>query len=214
MTISHPLPYLIAWPARSIYLFNKRCTDIGLSLICLLLLSPLFLYIMIKIKTGSPGPIFFTQWRSGHLGKRFLIFKFRTLHTEYCHATGGIQITSHDKRLTLIGQWLRQYSFDELPQLINVLRGDMSLVGPRPHAVDHHEYYTQHIRHYERRLSVLPGLTGLAQIAGYRGETPRLSDMQQRFDQDYLYILQQSYRLDTKILWHTLRYQVWRCRPM
>lgn len=193
------------------YPFFKRLTDMILSLVFLIVLSPVFLLLAVAIRLESRGPVIFRQWRYGYQGRQFLIYKFRTLQQHQSCQTGGDQVgDKEDKRLTRLGHFLRRKSLDELPQLINVLKGDMSLVGPRPHAVDHHDYYTGLIPHYANRLHVPPGLTGLAQITGCRGATPQLQHMYARFELDQLYMARRSYRLDMKILYLTMRRRAWR----
>lgn len=192
------------------YYILKRITDVIFSLLLLIILSPAILGLIIVIKMESPGPVIFKQWRYGFQGKRFQIYKFRTLQHAQSNPTGGQQVCDQDNRMTRLGCFLRRKSIDEWPQLINVLKGDMSLVGPRPHAVDHHDYYLTVIPGYAKRLEVLPGLTGLAQITGCRGATPQLQHMYARLELDRLYIARRTYRLDMKILYLTFKRRAWR----
>ncbi|MBW7961819.1 exopolysaccharide biosynthesis polyprenyl glycosylphosphotransferase [Bradyrhizobium sp. BR 10261] len=179
----------------------KRALDIAVSAVLLLAASPLMLASALLVKLGSRGPVLFTQARTGFSGVPFRIFKFRTLTTM---DDGRVvkQVSRNDDRLTPVGRWLRRTSIDELPQLINILRGEMSLVGPRPHAAAHTDYYGQLIANYAYRHHVKPGLTGWAQVNGFRGETT-LSQMKARVDHDLWYIDNWSLWLDVKILLKT-----------
>ena len=181
----------------------KRVTDVGFSALILLLLLPLLVAIALVIKLSSPGPIIFKQRRYGLDGKEIAIYKFRTMGV----TEDGEQIrqaSKTDSRITRVGRVLRRSSMDELPQLINVLQGRMSLVGPRPHAVAHNEEYRKLIKGYMMRHKVLPGITGLAQINGWRGETSNLEDMEARVNYDLDYLRHWSPLLDIKILLMTL----------
>jgi putative colanic acid biosynthesis UDP-glucose lipid carrier transferase len=177
----------------------KRLTDIGLSLIILLALLPLLLLVAILVKVTSPGPIVFKQRRYGLDGREIAVYKFRTMNVTEDGAEIR-QASKTDPRITKLGAILRRTSFDELPQLINVLQGRMSLVGPRPHAVAHNEEYRKLIKGYMVRHKVLPGITGLAQINGCRGETTRLEDMEARVNFDLDYLRHWSPLLDIKII--------------
>jgi putative colanic acid biosynthesis UDP-glucose lipid carrier transferase len=177
----------------------KRLTDIGLSVVILLLLLPLLLLISILVKVSSAGPIIFKQRRYGLDGREIGVYKFRTMRV----TEDGPQIrqaSKTDARITRIGRILRRTSLDELPQLINVLQGRMSLVGPRPHAVAHNEEYRKLIKGYMVRHKVLPGITGLAQVNGCRGETSQLEEMQARVNYDLDYLRRWSPMLDIKII--------------
>ena len=181
----------------------KRLMDLSLSLVGLVVLLPLLLVVAILVKTSSPGPVIFKQRRYGLDGHEIQIYKFRTMTV----TEDGDQIrqaTRDDKRVTAIGRLLRRYSIDELPQLMNVVLGNMSLVGPRPHAVSHNEEYRKVIKGYMIRHKVLPGITGLAQINGCRGETARLEDMRKRIEFDLDYLRRWSPGLDLKILVKTV----------
>jgi putative colanic acid biosynthesis UDP-glucose lipid carrier transferase len=178
---------------------TKRFTDIVLCFAALPLLLPPMLVIALLVRVSSPGPIIFRQRRYGRDGHQITVYKFRTM-TVTEDGTTVTQAQKDDKRVTPIGGWLRRYSLDELPQLINVLQGRMSLVGPRPHAVAHNEEYRKLIKGYMVRHKVPPGITGLAQINGCRGETARLEEMQARVHYDLEYLRQWSPLLDVKIL--------------
>jgi putative colanic acid biosynthesis UDP-glucose lipid carrier transferase len=177
----------------------KRLTDIGLSLIILLLLAPLLLLVAVMVKVSSPGPIIFKQRRYGLDGREIAIYKFRSMRVTE-DGTMIRQASRTDSRITRIGGLLRRTSLDELPQLINVLQGRMSLVGPRPHAVAHNEEYRKLIKGYMVRHKVLPGITGLAQVNGCRGETAELKDMEARVNFDLDYLRHWSPMLDIKII--------------
>ena len=182
----------------------KRALDVVLSGIALGLLAPLLLVIAAAIRLESHGPALFRQTRRGRYGRAFTIFKFRTMTV----AEDGPEIrqaTRDDPRVTRIGRLLRRTSLDELPQLLNVLRGDMSLVGPRPHAVVHDEQFADMIEHYEVRRYARPGITGWAQANGLRGETSSPDRLRRRVEYDRYYVAHASLRLDLKILLLTLR---------
>jgi putative colanic acid biosynthesis UDP-glucose lipid carrier transferase len=178
---------------------SKRATDIIVSATVLLLTAPLLVLVAILIRSSSRGPAIFRQRRYGLDGEEIIIYKFRTMTVQEdgFHVQ---QATANDARTTRLGRFLRRYSLDELPQLINVLRGDMSLVGPRPHAVAHNEMYRKLIKGYMVRHKVLPGITGLAQVNGLRGETRTISQMEARVRYDLEYVRNWSIFLDLKIL--------------
>jgi putative colanic acid biosynthesis UDP-glucose lipid carrier transferase len=181
----------------------KRLTDIGLSVVILLLLLPVLAIVAILVKWSSPGPIIFKQRRYGLDGREIGVYKFRTMTV----TEDGAQIrqaSKSDHRITRIGAILRRSSLDELPQLINVLQGRMSLVGPRPHAVAHNEEYRKLIKGYMVRHKVLPGITGLAQVNGCRGETSQLEEMEARVNFDLDYLRHWSPMLDIKIILLTI----------
>lgn len=180
----------------------KRLMDIGISLAALILLLPLFFVVSLLIKLGSPGPVFFRQRRYGLDGDIIDVYKFRTM-TVTEDGPRIKQATRGDLRITQVGRFLRRFSLDELPQLFNVVAGSMSLVGPRPHAVAHNEEYRRLIKGYMVRHKVLPGITGLAQVNGCRGETSRLEDMKARIEYDLDYLRQWTPSLDLKILFKT-----------
>jgi putative colanic acid biosynthesis UDP-glucose lipid carrier transferase len=159
---------------------------------------PLMLLVALLVRVQMGGPVLFKQYRHGIDGKRFKIYKFRTMTLH--RATHTAQACHGDARITPLGQFLRRTSLDELPQLYNVLQGRMSLVGPRPHAMDHNEYYKDVIEDYMQRHRVKPGMTGWAQVHGWRGSTRALGDMKKRVEYDLYYIDNWSIGLDIKIL--------------
>ena len=176
----------------------KHICDKIISLIIILLLSPLLIITAIAVKMSSPGPVIFLQQRHGYDGSIFNIFKFRSMHVQIDNKV--VQAIQGDSRITKLGVFLRRTSIDELPQLFNVLQGTMSLVGPRPHAVEHNDLYSEKISAYLVRHRIKPGITGLAQINGCRGETETLQKMQRRIDYDLEYIKNWSLWFDFKIL--------------
>lgn len=163
---------------------------------------PLMIVIALLIRWQMGGPVLFKQYRHGLDGKQFKIYKFRTMALHNSRKTQ--QAFRSDPRITPLGAFLRRTSLDELPQLYNVLQGRMSLVGPRPHALDHNDHYKDHIEHYMQRHRVKPGMTGWAQVNGWRGNTETLHDMQQRVEYDFYYIDNWSLAFDIKILAMTL----------
>ncbi|MBB4018918.1 MULTISPECIES: exopolysaccharide biosynthesis polyprenyl glycosylphosphotransferase [Chelatococcus] len=201
--IPHRIQFAPMWSDAA-----KRIIDIILSTIGLLLLIPLFLVLACVIRWDSRGPIIFRQTRRGRGGRPFEILKFRTMTVLENGATIE-QAKPQDPRITRVGRLLRKTSLDELPQLINVLRGEMSLVGPRPHAIAHDEYYGRLIEGYDIRQRVKPGLTGWAQINGSRGPTPELSDMAQRVRLDSWYVENRSLSLDVIIITKTVLGAAW-----
>jgi putative colanic acid biosynthesis UDP-glucose lipid carrier transferase len=181
----------------------KRLTDIVLCMAAMPILLPLMAVISVAVKVTSPGPAIFRQRRYGLDGRPIVVYKFRTMDV----AEDGdviVQATKDDARVTPVGRFLRRYSLDEFPQFFNVLQGRMSLVGPRPHAVAHNEWYRKLIKGYMVRHKVPPGITGLAQINGCRGETALLEQMQARIDYDLEYLRHWSLMLDLKILTRTV----------
>lgn len=177
----------------------KRGMDVALAGVALVFFLPLLISIAFAIRMTSPGPALFRQQRGGLDGTTFTILKFRTMAVMTEPQTTQ-QATRNDPRITTIGAFLRRSSLDELPQLINVLKGEMSIVGPRPHALDHDEYYGRLLPQYALRSAVKPGLTGLAQVEGFRGETSQISQMAQRVSQDLMYIKAWSIGLDVKLI--------------
>jgi len=177
----------------------KRTEDLVLASIILVLIALPMLLIALAVKLSSPGPILFRQRRYGMLGKEFKVLKFRTMTVR---DDGDVvrQATVNDPRVTPLGRYLRRYSLDELPQFINVLKGEMSIVGPRPHAVAHNEAYRKLIPGYMLRHKVKPGITGLAQVNGCRGETETMEKMEARVQCDLEYIQTWSLGLDLKII--------------
>lgn len=182
---------------------SKRIMDVALSLLLLLLASPLLLAIAVRLKCSSPGPVFFKQRRYGLNSEEIYVYKFRTMTVSEDGAVVK-QATQNDCRVTPFGRILRRSSLDELPQLWNVLQGNMSLVGPRPHAVVHNEQYRKLIDGYMIRHKVRPGITGLAQVNGFRGETDTLEKMSRRVEYDIEYLNHWSLGLDLKILMRTV----------
>jgi polysaccharide biosynthesis protein PslA len=186
----------------------KRVIDLIGAICALLFLAPLLVAIAIAIKVTSPGPVLFSQYRYGYRNKRFRIFKFRTMHTHLTDFTGTRQTTRQDSRITSIGQILRTTSLDELPQLLNVLKGEMSLVGPRPHVpgmLAGGLLYEELVPYYFQRHTVRPGITGLAQVNGCRGETVQARDAIARIDYDLEYIEEWSPWIDIKIIAKTCK---------
>jgi len=181
----------------------KRLSDIVLATLILILISPLLIIIAAAVRISSPGPIIFKQRRCGLDGQEIIIYKFRSMTVT--EDGGSIeQATKDDARITRLGALLRRTSCDELPQFINVLQGRMSIVGPRPHAVAHNELYRKLIKGYMVRHKVKPGITGWAQVNGYRGETKTLDKMQSRIDFDLDYLRNWSVRLDLYIIFKTV----------
>ena len=188
------------------YGFNglvKRGSDFVLAAAILALISPLMLAIALGVKLSSPGPVLFKQRRYGLDGKRIVVYKFRSMTVSEDGDTVR-QATRNDSRVTRFGAFLRSTSLDELPQFINVLQGRMSIVGPRPHAVAHNELYRKLIRGYMIRHKVKPGITGLAQVHGLRGETDTVDKMKARIDYDLAYLRNWSVLLDVQIILKTM----------
>nr|WP_298057944.1 undecaprenyl-phosphate glucose phosphotransferase [uncultured Halomonas sp.] len=182
--------------------FLKALEDRILGLVLFVLFSPVMLCIAIAVKWSMGGPVLFKQERHGLDGKRFRIYKFRTMHLH--DGTHTKQASHYDERVTPLGSFLRRTSLDELPQLYNVLQGRMSLVGPRPHAMDHNDHYKDHIDIYMQRHRVKPGMTGWAQVNGLRGITNDVKLMERRVEYDLYYIERWSLGFDLKILAMTL----------
>jgi polysaccharide biosynthesis protein PslA len=192
-------------PAASI---RKRLFDIVMAGGALMFLASLLLAIAVAIKLTSPGPVLFFQYRYGYRNRRFKIYKFRSMRVDVSDATGVKQTVAGDKRVTWIGRILRKTSLDEIPQLINVLKGDMSLVGPRPHVpgmLAANFLYEDLVPYYFQRHSARPGITGLAQINGCRGSTVEAGRAISRIDYDLDYIAKWSLRLDVTIILRTIR---------
>ena len=172
--------------------------------LALLLFLPLLLLIALAIRAEGPGGVLFRQARTGLGGRRFTILKFRTMRPAASSDPEIRQACRGDPRVTRVGRWLRRWNIDELPQLFNVLKGDMSLIGPRPHALSHNHEYEQKIVLYARRHNVKPGITGWAQIHGLRGETDTDDKMRRRVEYDLHYIDNWSLGLDLQILIRTV----------
>jgi putative colanic acid biosynthesis UDP-glucose lipid carrier transferase len=181
----------------------KRASDILLSLVILVLISPALILIALSVKLSSPGPAIFKQRRYGLDGDEIVVYKFRSM-TVLEDGGAIVQARKDDARLTPLGALLRRTSMDELPQFVNVLQGRMSIVGPRPHAVAHNEMYRKLIKGYMLRHKVRPGITGWAQVNGYRGETETLEKMKARIDCDLEYLRNWSLRLDLYIIAKTV----------
>lgn len=179
--------------------FVKLAMDKLFSACLIVALSPVLLILALAVRFSSPGPIIFKQERDGWDGSKFFVYKFRSM---YIHEEKDVveQAKKNDSRITPVGRFIRRTSLDELPQLFNALEGSMSLVGPRPHAVSHNHFYSDKVRTYLARHRIKPGITGLAQINGYRGETQTVEEMQKRVEYDLLYISNWSPLLDLKIL--------------
>lgn len=184
--------------------FVKRTSDVVLSVLILLLISPIMLGIAIAVKRSSPGAAIFKQRRYGLDGQEILVYKFRSMRTMDDGASIE-QATKNDTRTTPLGAFLRRTSLDELPQFFNVLQGRMSIVGPRPHAVAHNEVYRKLIKGYMVRHKVKPGITGWAQVNGFRGETDTIDKMQGRIDLDLDYLRHWNLALDLTIILKTIR---------
>jgi lipopolysaccharide/colanic/teichoic acid biosynthesis glycosyltransferase len=183
---------------------SKRAMDIFVAGLLLLLLTPVFVAVACAIRVESKGPAFFRQRRGGQYGRAFSIYKFRTMLV----MEDGDRITQarqHDSRVTPLGAFLRKTSMDELPQLINVVKGEMSLVGPRPHAVAHDREFQERIPAYAERFAMKPGITGLAQVRGFRGETLTSESLEGRLSADLEYIATWSLANDVRLLFATLR---------
>lgn len=195
--------HLVRPPLTTTEVIKKRTLDVLLASAMLIGLMPFFLLVALIIKLDSPGPIFFLQRRYGFNQETFRILKFRTMSVaeDDIHL---VQATRDDPRVTRFGRVLRRFNIDEFPQLLNVLRGDMSLVGPRPHALVHNQHYERSIADYARRHNMKPGLTGWAQIHGLRGEIRNEIAMRQRVEHDIYYIENWSVGLDLRILAMTL----------
>jgi putative colanic acid biosynthesis UDP-glucose lipid carrier transferase len=200
----HGIPALAVCetPFRGMSALRKRVTDIVLASAALLVAGPLMLGIAAAVKLTSPGPVLFKQRRYGLHGEEIFVYKFRTMRV--CEDGALVaQASRNDQRITPLGRFLRRSSLDELPQILNVLQGKMSLVGPRPHAVAHNERYRKLISGYMIRHKVRPGMTGWAQVNGLRGETETLEKMRARIEYDIDYLKNWSLRLDFKILLRT-----------
>jgi putative colanic acid biosynthesis UDP-glucose lipid carrier transferase len=187
-------------PARLV----KRLEDILIGGAISIAILPVCLFIAMAIKITSPGPVVFKQYRTGIKGKRFKVYKFRSMVVHQESGDGITQATKNDARVTAVGAFLRRTSLDELPQFFNVLQGRMSIVGPRPHALAHNEYYKDLVESYMQRHKVKPGITGWAQVNGYRGETDTLDKMRKRVEYDLWYVDNWSLGLDLKIIVQTI----------
>lgn len=209
LTVRDGIPVLpMTGAARRIQFALKRVLlDIPLSLLALIALSPLLIGVGIAVRLGSSGPALFTQTRVGRYGRPFRMWKFRTLRIDDCDTSGLAQVVADDDRVTPLGRFLRTTSIDELPQLWNILRGDMSIIGPRPMiegmraaGVDYHVA----VPYYDYRYLVRPGLSGWAQCNGLRGPTTDLASARQRIDHDCAYVQNVSVLLDIRIIARTI----------
>jgi putative colanic acid biosynthesis UDP-glucose lipid carrier transferase len=189
-------------PFRGVVGVAKRLEDLVIGSVLVLLATIPMIAIAIAVKLSSPGPVIFRQWRYGLSGKRIRILKFRTM-TVCEDGPTVVQASKNDARITRVGRYLRRTSLDEFPQFLQVLTGELSLVGPRPHAVAHNEQYRSLIQGYMLRHMVKPGITGWAQVNGYRGETPELMQMERRVKHDLDYIRNWNLLLDLRILFRT-----------
>ena len=204
MVYGTPVISVCETPFKGVDGAAKRASDIVLSLLILTLISPLLLAIAVAVKLGSPGQVIFKQRRYGLDGEEIVVYKFRSM-TVTEDGKNVQQAQRNDRRITPLGAFLRKTSLDELPQFVNVLQGRMSIVGPRPHAVAHNELYRKLIKGYMVRHKVKPGITGLAQVSGFRGETDTLDKMQGRINHDLEYLRNWSLRLDLLIIFKTIR---------
>ena len=193
-------PIGAAAPGKSHYII-KRAVDIVVSLLMLFVLSWLLPLIAVLIKSDSGGAVFFRQKRVGKGGRLFMCYKFRTMVEN--KEADQLQATKDDPRITRLGKWLRRSNIDELPQLINVLAGDMSLVGPRPHMPADWERFASLVPGYAFRNQVKPGITGLAQVKGYHGPSPDYESIFRRYQWDAFYIRNAGIGLDIRIMIHT-----------
>jgi Undecaprenyl-phosphate glucose phosphotransferase len=201
------MPTLMTPPFSHWGRLAKTSFDYIAGLGILLLILPILLATALAIKLDSPGPVFFRQQRSGQFGRKFSIYKFRSLHVAAADAEAATLVSKGDSRVTRVGHYIRKYSIDELPQILNVLRGQMSLVGPRPHAPKAKadgRLYADVMPDYALRYRVKPGMTGWAQINGWRGETDTEEKLRKRVEFDFDYIKNWSFTLDMVILFRTI----------
>jgi exopolysaccharide biosynthesis polyprenyl glycosylphosphotransferase len=185
----------------------KRASDVTGAFIALLLLAPVMLAAALAIRVETPGPVLFRQWRFGAGSRPIQVLKFRTMRADLCDVTGAARTTRQDHRVTRVGRFLRRTSIDELPQLLNVLRGDMSLVGPRPHPLHMRVgsvYYFEAVEWYRARHRVRPGITGWAQVNGSRGEVDTLEKARRRVELDLWYLANWSLSLDLLVILRTV----------
>ena len=208
------IPVLTLWqrPFRDINRFVKRWEDLVIAGLMVVLLSPVLLLTALLVRLSSPGPIFFVQPRVGFNNELIKVLKFRTMYADCTDVHADKTTTADDPRVTPIGRTLRRLSLDELPQLFNVIRGDMSLVGPRPHATHMKvgdRYYQDAVRGYAGRHRVKPGISGLAQVKGVRGEIRTIERAKLRVELDTKYIDNWSLWLDLGILAATFRAVIW-----
>lgn len=195
-------PFVVAKPSAKVRL-SKRALDVTAVLVGLPAVLLILAIAVLAIKITSRGPVLFVQHRYGLNRVPFRVYKLRTM-TVAENGSDFRQVVHGDPRITRVGAFLRKTSIDELPQIFNVLLGDMSLVGPRPHATAMDDEYALKIPNYDRRFEVLPGITGLAQVRGHRGVTDTLEKMQTRIDSDLEYVGRQRFLLDVGIIFRTL----------
>jgi len=181
----------------------KRILDLAIAIPALIALAPLMIALAVLVRAGSEGPAMFRQTRLGQYGAPFRIFKFRTM-TVLENGPVIRQAELNDTRVTKVGAWMRRLSLDELPQLINVINGDMSLIGPRPHALAHDRFYGREIAGYDLRQNVKPGISGWAQVHGHRGATVTISRMRERLAYDVWYSRNATLALDVQIIIRTI----------
>lgn len=200
-----PMPVMAVCetPFNGISGMVKRGSDISIALVIMLLASPVTLALALAVKLTSPGPVIFKQRRYGLDGKEILVYKFRSMSSTD-NGSEVKQATKNDSRITPFGAILRKTSLDELPQFYNVLQGRMSIVGPRPHAVAHNETYRKLVKGYMVRHKVKPGITGWAQVSGYRGETDTIDKMEKRIEYDLEYLRNWSLGFDLWIIVKTV----------
>ncbi|SAK72780.1 undecaprenyl-phosphate glucose phosphotransferase [Caballeronia ptereochthonis] len=194
---------LVAAPLTA-HAVSKALFDFVFAACAVVASAPLLIAIALAVKLSSPGPVLFRQRRQGANGQPFEIYKFRTMHVHANDDGTLVQATRNDPRITRIGAFLRRTSLDELPQFFNVLRGDMSVVGPRPHAIEHDALYQHLVDDYVHRYRIKPGITGWAQINGLRGETDSVEKMQRRVEHDLYYLSNWSFALDMRIVLLTI----------
>ncbi len=199
-----PTINLLASPVPPSALIKKDLFDRLFAAAALFALAPVMIGIAVAVKVSSPGPVFFKQRRKGVDGRVFTIYKFRSMRVHQQKAGVLEQAKRGDPRVTRVGAFLRRTSLDELPQFINVLRGEMSVVGPRPHAIEHDNLYQPIVQGYIHRYRIKPGITGWAQVNGFRGETERVEKMEQRVAHDLYYLRNWSFRLDMQIIFATI----------
>jgi Undecaprenyl-phosphate glucose phosphotransferase len=202
-----PVLNLVEHPLSDWKWVRKEIEDRFLAAAILVLISPLLALVALAVKLDSPGPVFFRQRRYGYNNQMIEVFKFRTMYTDQCDAAGENVVKRGDSRVTRLGGFLRKTSLDELPQIINVLRGEMSIVGPRPHQAAlkiNNRYYDEIVAEYAARHRVRPGITGWAQVNGWRGEIDTVEKAVKRVEHDLYYIDNWSVLLDIKILLLTI----------